>query len=249
MNISGLSALVSGGASGLGLATVRALSSRGAKVVMLDLPASDGAAVAGSMENTVFVPGDVRDEKDVRAAVDAAGDLRVAISCAGVGTGRRILGREGVIPMDLFARVVEVNLYGTVNVLRLSAERMSALEPIDGERGVIVNTASIAAFDGQIGQLSYAASKGAIVGMTLPAARDLASLMIRVATIAPGTFDTPLLARLSPDVRAALGDAIPHPRRLGRPDEYASLACHIIENQMINGEVIRLDGALRMPPR
>jgi NAD(P)-dependent dehydrogenase (short-subunit alcohol dehydrogenase family) len=249
LNIDGVGALVSGGASGLGLATVKALSARGARVVMFDLPSSDGAAIAAELAGVSFVAGDVREEDDIAAAVAAADELRVAVSCAGVGGTRRIVGREGVIPADFFTRVIDINLVGTFNVLRLAAQRMSEQEPIAGERGVIVNTASIAAFDGQIGQLSYAASKGAIVGMTLPAARDLASLLVRVVTIAPGTFDTPLLARLTPEVRAALGEAVPHPRRLGDPGEYGSLVCHIVENQMLNGEVIRLDGALRMPPR
>lgn len=198
---------------------------------MFDLPTSDGPVVAESIENVTFVPGDVRVESDVQDAVAAAGELRLTISCAGVGGSRRIGGREGVFPLDLFTRVVEINLFGTFNVLRLAAARMSTLDPVDGERGVVVNTASIAAFDGQIGQLSYAASKAAIVGTPPPAARDLASHLVRVVTIAPGTFDTPLLERLSPEIRTALGEAVPHPRRLGRPDEYASLVCHVIHNR------------------
>jgi NAD(P)-dependent dehydrogenase (short-subunit alcohol dehydrogenase family) len=173
----------------------------------------------------------------------------VAVSCAGIGVSRRIVGRDGVFPLGDFTRVIDVNLVGTFNVLRLAAERMSTLEAVDGERGVVVNTASIAAFDGQIGQVAYSASKAAIAGMTLPAARDLASHLIRVVTVAPGTFDTPLLATLSEEVRTSLGNAIPHPRRLGRPDEFAGLVRQVLENPMINGEVIRLDGALRMPPR
>jgi NAD(P)-dependent dehydrogenase (short-subunit alcohol dehydrogenase family) len=249
VNIYGVSALVSGGASGLGLATVRSLSAAGARVTILDLAASNGAGVAGSMDNVAFVPGDVRDESNVRNAIEAAGELRVAVSCAGIGVSHRIVGRNGVFPLDLFTRVIDVNLVGTFNVLRLAAQSMAVLDPVDGERGIVVNTASIAAFDGQIGQLAYSASKAAIAGLTLPAARDLASQLIRVVTIAPGTFDTPLLATLDSDVKTMLGSATPHPRRLGRPDEYAGLVCHIIENQMINGEVIRLDGALRMPPR
>jgi NAD(P)-dependent dehydrogenase (short-subunit alcohol dehydrogenase family) len=195
------------------------------------------------------VPGDVTSEEDARAAVEAAGELRIAVSCAGIGSGARIVGRDGPYPLDRFRRVIDVNLVGTFNVLRLAAARMAELEPIDGERGVVVNTASIAAFEGQVGQAAYAASKAGIVGLTICAARDLASLLVRVCTIAPGTFETPLLGGLDERFRQSLADAIPHPRRLGQPREYAQLAAQIVENQMLNGETIRLDGALRMAPR
>ena len=199
-----------------------------------------------------FVATDVRDEAGVTAAVTAAqeiGTSRVAVNCAGVATPGRVICRNGPLPLDRFAQVVEINFIGTFNVLRLSAAAMVANEPIDGERGIIVNTASIAAYDGQIGQAAYAASKGGVVGLTLSAARDLADKLVRVVTIAPGTFETPMLAGLPEAARQVLAEQVPHPSRLGRPDEYASLVEHIISNQMLNGEVIRLDGALRMPPR
>jgi NAD(P)-dependent dehydrogenase (short-subunit alcohol dehydrogenase family) len=200
----------------------------------------------------VFAATDVTDPDQVGAALTTArelGDVRVVVNCAGLGTAGRVLSRSGVMPLDAFAQVVHVNLIGTFNVLRLGAEMMATAEPIDGERGVIVNTASIAAFDGQIGQAAYSASKGGVVGMTLPIARDLADKLIRVMTIAPGTFDTPMLAGLSEEARQSLGAQVPHPRRLGQPEEYAALVEHIIANPMLNGEVIRLDGALRMAPR
>jgi NAD(P)-dependent dehydrogenase (short-subunit alcohol dehydrogenase family) len=250
VEIAGTSALVTGGASGLGRATAELLLERGARVVLFDLATSAGVDVARELGSTAsFVAGDVTSEEDARAAVAAAGDLRIAVNCAGIGSGARIVGRDGPYPLDRFRRVVEVNLVGTFNVLRLAAARMAELEPVDGERGVIVNTASIAAFEGQVGQAAYSASKAGIVGLTICAARDLASLLIRVCTIAPGTFDTPLLGGLDERFRQSLADAIPHPRRLGQPPEFAKLAAHIVENQVLNGETIRLDGALRMAPR
>jgi len=250
VDIAGTSALVTGGASGLGRATAELLLERGARVVIFDLPASAGAEVARELgAAATFVPGDVTSEDDARAAVAAAGDLRIAVNCAGIGSGARIVGRDGPYPLERFRRVIEVNLVGTFNVLRLAAARMAELEPVDGERGVIVNTASIAAFEGQVGQAAYSASKAGIVGLTICAARDLASALIRVCTIAPGTFDTPLLGGLDERFRQSLAEAIPHPRRLGRPPEYARLAAHIVENPVLNGETIRLDGALRMAPR
>jgi len=250
VEIAGKSALVTGGASGLGRATTELLLERGARVVIFDLPSSAGAEVARQLgSDASFVAGDVTSEEDAKAAVAAAGDLRIAVNCAGIGSGARIVGREGPFPLDRFRRVIEVNLIGTFNVMRLAAARMAEQEPIDGERGVIVNTASIAAFEGQVGQAAYTASKAGIVGLTICAARDLASLLVRVCTIAPGTFETPLLGGLDERFRQTLADAIPHPRRLGQPPEYALLAAHIVENQMLNGETIRLDGALRMAPR
>lgn len=250
MNIEGCSALVSGGASGLGRATAEMLAARGAHVVIFDLPRSPGEQVAAELGKAAsFTPGDVTSEEDARRAVAAAGELRILINCAGIGTPARIAGRQGPFPLDVFRRVVEVNLVGTFNLLRLAAARIAELEPVDGERGVIVNTASIAAFEGQIGQAAYAASKAGIVGLTICAARDLATQQVRVCTIAPGTFATPLLGTLDERQQESLAAAIPHPRRMGQPREYAQLACHIIENQMLNGETIRLDGALRMTPR
>jgi NAD(P)-dependent dehydrogenase (short-subunit alcohol dehydrogenase family) len=246
-------AVVTGGASGLGLATAQRFVTGGARVVVLDLPGERAeAAVARLGENARFAAADVGDEDAVRAALDAAaglGDLRAVVTCAGIGTPGRVLGRRGVLPLADFARVVAVNLTGTFNVVRLAAERMAANEPLDGERGVIVCTASIAAYDGQVGQAAYSASKGGIVGMTLPLARDLAEHLIRVVTIAPGIFETPLLASLPEPARVALAASVPHPSRLGCPAEFAALAEHIVANQMLNGEVIRLDGALRMGPR
>jgi NAD(P)-dependent dehydrogenase (short-subunit alcohol dehydrogenase family) len=255
MRIDGSGALVAGGASGLGEATVRALHQRGASVMIADLNSERGESLAAELgERTSFTHADVTDPEAVQAAVSAAralpGGLRVAVCCAGIGWAEKVAGRRGPHALEPFETVVRVNLIGTFNVLRLAAAAMAEQEPsASGERGVCVNTASIAAFDGQIGQISYSASKGAIVGMTLPAARDLASLGIRVCTIAPGTFDTPLLGALPQPARDALGAAVPYPPRLGRPEEFAALAAHIVENEMLNGEVIRLDGALRMPPR
>jgi NAD(P)-dependent dehydrogenase (short-subunit alcohol dehydrogenase family) len=253
MHVAGTSAVVTGGASGLGLATARALWERGAAVVLLDLPSSDGGRIATELgDRARFAAADVTSESAVNAALDAAedlGTLRTVVNCAGIGNAYRVVGRNGTFPLDAFVRVLEVNLIGTFNVLRLGAARMVNTDPIDGERGVIVNTASVAAFDGQVGQAAYAASKAGIVGLTLPVARDLADKLIRVMTIAPGTFDTPLLAELSSEVRESLGEQVPHPRRLGRPDEFGALVRHIVENPMLNGETIRLDGAIRMAPR
>ncbi|WP_460073019.1 3-hydroxyacyl-CoA dehydrogenase [Streptomyces sp. YKOK-I1] len=256
MHIAGCVALITGGASGLGLATARRLLGAGASVVLADLPSSDGEAVAAELgeDRAVFAPTDVTSEADVRAALDAAaglGDLRIAVNCAGIGTATRTLSRKGPFPLADFARTIQINLVGTFNVIRLAAERMAAQEPVEGgeERGVIVNTASVAAYDGQIGQAAYSASKGGVVGLTLPVARDLAGHRIRVMTIAPGLFETPMLAGLPEDAKASLGAQVPHPSRLGRPAEYAALVQHIAENPMLNGEVIRLDGAIRMAPR
>jgi NAD(P)-dependent dehydrogenase (short-subunit alcohol dehydrogenase family) len=253
MDVSGGSAVVTGGASGLGLATTERLLAAGASVTILDLPSSPGEAVADKLgERVRFAPADVTDETAVASALDMAseqGPLRVAVNCAGTGDAIRILGRNGVYPLEKFTRIVQINLIGTFNVIRLAAERMVANEPGGEERGVLVNTASVAAFDGQIGQAAYSASKGGVVGMTLPIARDLASARIRVVTIAPGLFDTPLLASLPADAKVSLGKQVPHPSRLGDPSEFAALVAHIIENPMLNGEVIRLDGAIRMAPR
>jgi len=254
VDITGSVALVTGGASGLGLATARRLVKSGARAVLVDLPSSKGDDVAASLDGAaVFAAADVTDEAAVRSALDAAGELgplRVVVNCAGIGTPGRVLGRDGTaFPLDPFVKVIQVNLIGTFNVIRLAAERMAATEPVGEERGVIVNTASVAAYEGQIGQAAYSASKGGIVGMTLPIARDLAQRQIRVVTIAPGLFDTPLLAGLPEEARASLGQQVPHPSRLGDPDEYGALVEHIVANPMLNGEVIRLDGAIRMAPR
>ncbi|MEA2434837.1 MAG: hypothetical protein QOG54_2294 [Actinomycetota bacterium] len=255
MNVSGKAALVTGGASGLGLATVKALLEAGASVVIVDLPSSDGEVVAKELGDKVrFSPADVTNETEVQAAVDLAasefGGLHIAVNCAGVGFPGRVLTRDGSAnDLDRFEFVIRVNLIGTFNVIRLVAAQMAKQEPDGEERGVIINTASIAAFDGQIGQAAYSASKGGVVGMTLPIARDLSSKQIRCMTIAPGTFDTPMLAGLPEEARQKLAEGIPHPHRLGRPEEFGALARHIAENPMLNGEVIRLDGALRMPPR
>jgi NAD(P)-dependent dehydrogenase (short-subunit alcohol dehydrogenase family) len=253
VNISGSSALVTGGASGLGLATVKNLHAAGAKVVLVDLPSSDGEAVAKSLgEGAVFSPADVRDAEAVQAAVDAAtalAPLRAVINCAGMGYAIKTIGKEGPHDLEKFERTITINLIGTFNVIRLAAARMAENDEVDGERGVIVNTASVAAFDGQIGQAAYSASKGGIVGMTLPIARDLASTKIRVCTIAPGLFKTPLFDSLPPEAIASLEKSVPHPSRLGDPAEFASMVAHIIDNPMLNGETIRLDGAIRMAPR
>lgn len=254
MRIDGSGAIVAGGASGLGAATARRLHGAGAHVLIADVDEQRGASLAAELgERAAFQRTDVTDAASVAAAVQAAAavadGLRISVCCAGIGTAQRIAGRRGPHDLEQFQRVICINLIGTFNVLRLAATAMLDSEPLDDERGVCVNTASIAAFDGQIGQVAYSASKGGIVAMTLPAARDLAVAGVRVCTIAPGTFDTPLLGELSDETRAGLGAAVPFPSRLGRPDEYAALAAHIISNQMLNGEVIRLDGALRMPPR
>ena len=254
MNVHGISSLVTGGASGLGLATSRRLVDAGAHVVIADLASSAGEDVAAEVgEQARFVAADVRSEAEVAAALDAAeaaGPLRCVIHCAGRGGAVRLVEKDGSAgSLELYSEVVAVNLIGTFNVLRLAAARMAKNEPRDGDRGVCVLTASVAAYEGQIGQIPYASSKAGIVGMTIVAARDLASKQIRVCTIAPGTFDTPLLARLPEEVKASLAETVPHPSRLGAPDEYARLALHIVENGMLNGETIRLDGAIRMAPR
>jgi NAD(P)-dependent dehydrogenase (short-subunit alcohol dehydrogenase family) len=252
MRIEGSGALVVGGASGLGEATARRLAGAGAQVTIADVNAERGLAVAEEL-GARFAACDVREEDQVQAAVETAaeadGGLRISVCCAGTGWAQKIAGSKGPHPLLPFETIVQ-NLIGTFNVLRLAATAMLRAEPLeDGERGVCVNTASIAAYDGQIGQVAYAASKGGVIGLTLPAARDLAQSGIRVVTIAPGLFDTPLLAALPEEARTALGRSVPYPPRLGRPDEYAELALHIVSNGMLNGETIRLDGALRMAPR
>ena len=277
MDIKGTVALITGGASGLGAATARRLFDAGASVVLVDLPGSAGAAFAAELNareqrpgggaragspmqpanRAVFVPADVTSEVEVQAAVDAAvalGPLRIVVNCAGIATPGKVLGRDGVLPLESFNRVIQINLVGTFNVIRLAAAAMAATEPavteLGGpERGVIINTASVAAFDGQIGQPAYAASKGAVHAMTLPIARELARSLIRVVTIAPGIFETPMMAGLPQEAQDSLGQQVPHPSRLGRPAEYANLAAHIVENAMLNGETIRLDGAIRMGPK
>ena len=255
MQLDSISALVTGGSSGLGLATVRRLRAAGAKVGIADLNPPSDADLAELGEGVIFAKADITAEAAVNDALDAIeaanGPLRVVVHCAGRGGDRvRILDKEGNPgSLETFAEVVRVNLVGTYNILRLGAARIARTEPVDGEGGAIVLTASVAAFDGQIGQTSYTATKAAVHGITLVAARDLASRQIRVNTIAPGTFDTPMLARLRQDIRDSLAAAVPHPRRLGDPDDYAHLAVSLLENPYINGETIRLDGAIRMPPR
>jgi NAD(P)-dependent dehydrogenase (short-subunit alcohol dehydrogenase family) len=255
MKVEGASALIAGGASGLGAATARALHERGASVVIGDLNAEKGEELVAELgDRARFVEMNVMEPEPVQAAVDAAaeadGGLRISVCCAGIGWAQRVTGKQGPHDIGIFHNVVKVNLIGTFNVLRLASTAINATEPDDGgERGVCVNTASIAAYDGQIGQVAYAASKGGVVGMTLPAARDLASRGIRVNTIAPGLFDTPLLAALPEEARRALGETMPFPSRLGLPEVFAQLAVQIVENPMLNGETIRLDGALRMAPR
>ncbi|HSN35485.1 MAG TPA: SDR family NAD(P)-dependent oxidoreductase [Arthrobacter sp.] len=280
MDIKGTVALITGGASGLGAATARRLFDAGASVVLVDLPGSAGDAFAAELNGAgqagahpggeadagnpgeranraVFVPADVTSEGQVQAAVDAAvdlGPLRIVVNCAGIATPGKVLGRDGVLPLEAFSRVIQINLVGTFNVIRLAAAAMAATEPavtaLGGpERGVIINTASVAAFDGQIGQPAYAASKGAVHAMTLPIARELARSLIRVVTIAPGIFETPMMAGLPQEAQDSLGQQVPHPSRLGRPAEYANLAAHIVDNAMLNGETIRLDGAIRMGPK
>jgi 3-hydroxyacyl-CoA dehydrogenase/3-hydroxy-2-methylbutyryl-CoA dehydrogenase len=253
MKIEGSGAIVVGGASGLGEATARALAARGAHVTVADLNEDKGNALADEI-GVDFVRADVTKPDEVEAAVaqaaQADGGLRISMHCAGVGWAERTASSRGPHQLEFFEKVIAINLIGTFNALRFAAHAMLANDPDEGEeRGVCINTASIAAFDGQIGQLAYSASKGGVVGMTLPAARDLSRNGVRVCTIAPGLFDTPLLGALPEDQRQALGAGIPFPQRLGRPDEYAALACHIAENTMLNGETIRLDGALRMPPK
>ena len=253
MEIEGAAAIVIGGASGLGEATVRRLHGAGSQVTIADVNAEKGQVLASEL-GLEFAACDVREESQVEAAVAHAasldGGLRIAICCAGTGWAQKVAGSKGPHPLLPFETIIAINLIGTFNALRFSSAAMIANEPgEDGERGVCVNTASIAAFDGQVGQIAYAASKGGVVGMTLPAARDLAQYGIRVNTIAPGLFDTPLLAALPEEARTKLGAGVPFPQRLGTPAEYAQLACQIVENRMLNGETIRLDGALRMPPR
>jgi NAD(P)-dependent dehydrogenase (short-subunit alcohol dehydrogenase family) len=251
MEIEGSAALVTGGASGLGQATARRLSEAGARVVVLDLP-GEARQRAAEEFGASFAPGDVTDEDAVGRAVETAaglGPLRIVVNCAGVATPGRVIGKRGVLPLEDFARVVSINLIGTFNVLRLAAEQMVSVDPVGEERGVIINTASVAAFDGQIGQAAYSASKGGVAGMTLPLARDLADKLIRVVAVAPGIFKTPMMAGLPQDAQDSLAKQIPHPSRLGDPSEYAMLVEHIIRNPMLNGEVIRLDGAIRMTPR
>ncbi|OMB94994.1 3-hydroxy-2-methylbutyryl-CoA dehydrogenase [Mycobacterium sp. NS-7484] len=251
MEIKDAVAVVTGGASGLGLATTKRLLDAGAQVVVIDLKGEEVVAELG--ERAKFVATDVTDEAGVSKALDVAeslGPVRINVNCAGIGNAIKTLSKNGAFPLDGFRKVVEVNLIGTFNVIRLAAERIAKTEPLAGEeRGVIINTASVAAFDGQIGQAAYSASKGGVVGMTLPIARDLSRELIRVCTIAPGLFKTPLLGSLPEEAQKSLGQQVPHPARLGDPDEYGALAVHIIENPMLNGEVIRLDGAIRMAPR
>jgi len=256
MELTNKGVFVSGGASGLGAACVRLLTQAGAKVVIADLNSELGEALAKELGgSTRFVKTDVTNEESTQAAiktaVEALGSLHVTINCAGIGNAERVIGKNGPASLASFTKVITVNLIGTFNVIRLAATAMAENQPegADGERGVIINTASVAAFDGQIGQAAYSASKGGIVGMTLPIARDLARSGIRVMTIAPGLFDTPLLAGLPEPARQSLGQQVPFPSRLGQPTEYAALAKHIIENPMLNGEVIRLDGAIRMAPK
>ncbi len=247
--------LISGGSSGQGAGCVRRLASRGGNVVILDLNAEWGEPLAVECgERAVFARANVADEREVAAAVDLAvekfGAVHGAINCAGIAIGERVVGRQGPHQLDSFTRVIQVNLIGTFNVIRLAAAAMTRNEPGEnGERGIIINTASVAAFDGQIGQAAYSASKGGVVGMTLPIARELARFGIRVCTIAPGIFHTPMLGAMPQEVQDSLAAQVPFPNRLGRPDDYAQLAQHIIENEMLNGETIRLDGAIRMAPK
>src|SRR5690349_183631 len=254
MRLEGSSALVTGGGGGLGAATARALHDAGAHIVLVDLADSEGPTRATELvDRATFAPADVRNEDEVRAAIAAAvalAPLRVAVSCAGIAPAGRVLGRNGPLALDAFARAVEINLIGTFNVMRLAAEAMAANGPDEnGDRGVIINTASVAAWEGQIGQVAYAASKAGIAGMTLPAARDLADRGIRVVGIAPGIMDTPMMAGFPDEVGEGLAANVPHPARLRRPEEFAALVLHVVENPYLNGTVIRLDGALRMPPR
>ena len=249
MQLDNTSAIVTGGASGLGAATAKALADKGVRVFALDL----NVEAAPVVEGVTYIASDVTDPEQVRAAVARAaeaGPLRTVVNCAGVGPSMRILGKKGVHDLDAYARVIKINLIGTFNVMALAAERIAETEPDEqGQRGVVINTASIAAYDGQVGQAAYSSSKGGIVGLTLPAARDLAQYGIRVTTIAPGIVETPMLATVSEEFRAGLAAGVPFPQRLARPEEYAQLALAIIEHDYLNGEVIRMDGALRMAPR
>ena len=249
MQFKDVAVVITGGGSGLGAATARAMAAKGAKIAVLDQSKENAEKVAAEVKG-VALHGDVTDEEQVKAGLAKAeaahGVARVLVNCAGIGGSQRIVGKDGVYPLAKFARIINVNLIGTFNCLRLFAER---LVPADGQRGVIINTASVAAFEGQIGQIAYSASKGGVVGLTLPAARDLAQHKIRVNTIAPGLFFTPLLMGLSEEARKSLGAQVPHPARLGDATEYGALAVHIVENAMLNGETIRLDGAIRMAPR
>ena len=251
MRINDTAAIVTGGGSGLGAATARALAERGAHVFALDLP--DVVEQAAAVDGVTHVATDVTDADQVQTAVDRAADsgspLRIAVNCAGIGPSQRVAGRKGPHDLDLFRKVVEINLVGTFNVLRLAAAAMGRTEPDGDQRGVIVNTASVAAHEGQIGQAAYAASKGGVASLTLPAARDLASVGVRVMTIAPGIVDTPMLATVGEEVRQGLAEGVPFPKRLGRPEDYAQLALDVVEHDYLNGEVIRMDGALRMAPR
>lgn len=256
MQVSGITALVTGAASGMGATTARVLAARGVSVVGLDLPASvESASESGATEGVRLIGADVTSEGDVLAALSTleteAAPLRLVVNCAGIAPARRILSSRGVHELDLFRKTIEVNLIGTFNVLRLASEVIARTEPVDesGQRGLIINTASVAAYEGQIGQIAYSASKGGVVGMTIPAARDLARYGIRVNTIAPGIVDTPMLAALGPEVNASLAASIPFPQRLARPDEYAQLVLMLAEHDYLNGETIRMDGALRMAPQ
>ncbi|SFL74873.1 NAD(P)-dependent dehydrogenase, short-chain alcohol dehydrogenase family [Bradyrhizobium sp. NFR13] len=252
MQLKDVAVFITGGGSGLGAATARAMAAKGAKVAVFDRAAENAEKVAAEVKGVATV-GDVTSEADVKAALAKAaaahGTARVLMNCAGIGGSQRIVGKQGVYPLEKFTNVIMVNLIGTFNCLRLFAEQLATAEPIGEERGVIINTASVAAYEGQIGQIAYSASKGGVVGLTLPAARDLASSKIRVNTIAPGLFLTPLLMGLNEEARASLGAQVPHPARLGDASEYGNLAVHIVENPMLNGETIRLDGAIRMAPR
>ena len=253
MNIAGLGAIVTGGGSGLGEASAIRLAKAGAKVAIIDMNAAAAAQVAARIGG-LALPGDVTDEATMMAALEQAqaahGPCRALVNCAGIGVAKRVVGRDGPMPLAEFTRVIHVNLIGTFNMMRLAGAQMSKAEPLeDGERGVIISTASVAAFEGQIGQAAYAASKGGITALTLPVAREFAAFGIRVLTIAPGLFHTPLLSALPEEAQKSLGDSIPYPRRLGAPEEFASLVAHMVENRFLNGEVVRLDGALRLPPK
>ena len=253
MNIAGLGVIVTGGGSGLGEASAVRLAKAGAKVAIIDMNAAAAAQVAARIGG-LALPGDVTDEATMMAALEQAqaahGPCRALVNCAGIGVARRVVGRDGPMPLAEFTRVIHVNLIGTFNMMRLAGAQMSKTEPLeDGERGVIISTASVAAFEGQIGQAAYAASKGGITALTLPVAREFAAFGIRVLTIAPGLFHTPLLSALPEEAQKSLGDSIPYPRRLGAPEEFASLVAHMVENRFLNGEVVRLDGALRLPPK